>query len=183
MWQRGLIFVVFVGCLGCRAGSWGPYSPGVRVPPPPTGSIGTPYYPPTMQAVPNSTPQGFRPAGASNQWTTARDDRELADSTRASPTPATADENPDAATLSKTPRPVISTPLAASSPRVQGMPVNEVRSPAEPPRFIPPGAISELNADLPVGTGVRQAAATQPLTKRSNPVTAAQWQTRIETEQ
>jgi hypothetical protein len=174
----GLYAAVIAICLGCKSPAWGPYCPpGTKVPPPGTGTYGppaAPYYQPAQQSV--------RPLTSTTPWTTVRDEQV------ASATLAPAKSGSTSTEVTVQPRRSAPTTLApvssaTSSSRLNGLPVNEVRT-AEPPTFVPEGRVNMVPRDggAQVGTGVRAvqpASATQPQSSSSS-VSGAVWQTRDE---
>jgi hypothetical protein len=194
MWRYLAVVACLASVSGCQSpGCYNPFATGTRVPPPPTGSYGTPntYYQPGSPAPPaGALPQGFRSSSApTGQWTSARDDKENALSPATSLTAqasSTQSNAPSAAgqSISSTLTPAASATARTASPRLNGMPVNEIRASSEPRLFTPDGPLTRLMpSDAPVGTGLRPvqpAVARQSTGTASQPVTSASWQSRDE---
>jgi hypothetical protein len=165
--MRRLVQVVFAIslCAGCQGPYWGA---GHRVPPPATGSYGSPdtYYPGARSApatgllVPGSTNDG---------WTNVQDD---------SPSVA-ANANSGTGSQPRISLPQRATASNVSATRRSGMPINEVREPAA---FQTSGTLSRISGSAPqgdvVGSGIRPASTTSAEANQLRNV-QANWQTRV----
>ena len=179
--RRLMMFIAAVSVtLGCRSQpGWSPFcGPGSRVPPPATGSYGSPnsYYQPGVQTVPATVP----PTGArslttpSNQWSTVRDDDARV---------ASLSSGVKSSLSSRQAQPSPALTAASTQPRLNGMRVNELRGTSEPAAFTPPESMSELRPTIaPVnrtsGGAVQPASAGQRDGGSESSVSSAVWQSR-----
>ncbi len=166
--------VIPVGCrsqYGCN-----PFAAsGTRVPPPATGSFGTPntYYPnvgPRTSTAPAAAPRAINPSLGG--WRTSNDDSGVGISSLSGDSaPTFASGTPIGSSLragqtSNVTSRAPTTKSAASQSLLKGMPINEAKGPVAPASFQSPVPTSDVNNDAGSSAGSVEASPKQP---SSNP--------------